>query len=58
VKAASILALVDDGVTTFGTGDAAANEASLQANRALGYAIEEQWRSYLSPEPDRPANIT
>jgi GNAT superfamily N-acetyltransferase len=46
VKAASILALAEDGVRLFGTGGAAVNEASLGANRALGYAIEERWRSY------------
>jgi GNAT superfamily N-acetyltransferase len=46
VKAASILALAKDGVRLFGTGGAAVNEASLGANRALGYAIEERWRSY------------
>jgi GNAT superfamily N-acetyltransferase len=46
VKAASILALAEDGVRQFGTGGAAVNEASLGANRALGYAIEDRWRSY------------
>jgi hypothetical protein len=46
VKAASILALAEDGVRLFGTGGAAVNEASLGANRALGYTIEERWRSY------------
>ena len=46
VKAASILALADDGVTTFGTGGAGVNEASLKANSALGYVLEERWRSY------------
>jgi GNAT superfamily N-acetyltransferase len=46
VKAASILALVEDGVRVFGTGGAAVNESSLGANRALGYIIEERWRSY------------
>lgn len=46
VKAASILALADDGVTTFGTGGAGINEASLKVNTALGYALEERWRSY------------
>jgi GNAT superfamily N-acetyltransferase len=46
VKAASILALAEDGVRLFGTGGAAVNEASLGANRTLGYTIEERWRSY------------
>lgn len=46
VKAASIVALAANGVRTFGTGGAGVNEASLGANRALGYVIEEHWRSY------------
>jgi GNAT superfamily N-acetyltransferase len=46
VKAASILALASEGVVTFGTGGAGLNEASLRANRALGYVLEERWRSY------------
>ncbi|GAA0933621.1 hypothetical protein GCM10009554_18990 [Kribbella koreensis] len=49
VKAASILALAADGVRVFGTGGAALNEASLGANLALGYVIEERWRSYAAP---------
>ncbi len=50
VKAASILALYADGVRVFGTGGAALNDASLGANLALGYVIEERWRSYAPPE--------
>jgi GNAT superfamily N-acetyltransferase len=46
VKAASILALAEDGLRLFSTGGAGVNEASLGANRALGYTIEERWRSY------------
>lgn len=46
VKAASILALAEGGIRLFGTGGAAVNEASLGANRTLGYTIEERWRSY------------
>lgn len=49
VKAASILALYADGVRVFGTGGAALNDASLGANLALGYVIEERWRSYAPP---------
>jgi GNAT superfamily N-acetyltransferase len=54
VKAASILALYADGVRVFGTGGAALNDASLGANLALGYVIEERWRSY-APPPDLEA---
>ncbi|MFF0266350.1 GNAT family N-acetyltransferase [Kribbella sp. NPDC004536] len=46
VKAASILALLDVGITRFGTGGAAVNQASLQANEALGYQLTERWRTY------------
>ncbi|MEU4390705.1 hypothetical protein [Kribbella sp. NPDC023855] len=50
VKAASILALLDAGVRVFGTGGAALNDASLGANLAFGYVIEERWRSYAPPD--------
>jgi GNAT superfamily N-acetyltransferase len=50
VKAASILALLEDGVRVFGTGGAAVNDASLGANLALGYVVDERWRSYAPPE--------
>ncbi|WP_112241831.1 acetyltransferase [Kribbella monticola] len=49
VKAVSILALLSEGVQVFGTGGAGINEASLGANRALGYVLEERWRSYAPP---------
>lgn len=49
VKAASILAFLSEGIEVFGTGGAGVNEASLGANRALGYVIEERWRSYAPP---------
>jgi hypothetical protein len=46
VKAASILAFLDVGITRFSTGGAAVNKASLQANQALGYRLTERWRTY------------
>jgi RimJ/RimL family protein N-acetyltransferase len=49
VKAASILAFLDVGITRFSTGGAAANQASLRASQSLGYHLTEQWRTY-SPE--------
>lgn len=49
VKAASILAFLASGSTVFGTGGAGQNDASLGANQALGYSIEERWRSYTAP---------
>ncbi|WP_143466001.1 hypothetical protein [Kribbella sp. ALI-6-A] len=33
----------------FGTGGAAVNDASLGANLALGYVVDERWRSYAPP---------
>jgi GNAT superfamily N-acetyltransferase len=50
VKAASILAFLDIGITRFSTGGAAANQASLQANQSLGYELTERWRSYAPPK--------
>ncbi|GAA1537618.1 hypothetical protein [Kribbella lupini] len=49
VKALSILTLYAEGVRLFGTGGAALNDASLGANLALGYVVEERWRSYAPP---------
>jgi len=46
VKAASILAFLDIGITRFSTGGAATNQASLQANQSLGYQVTEHWRTY------------
>jgi GNAT superfamily N-acetyltransferase len=46
VKAASILAFLDVGITRFSTGGAATNQASLQANQSLGYQLTERWRTY------------
>lgn len=46
VKAASILAFLDIGITRFSTGGAATNQASLQANQSLGYTLTERWRTY------------
>ena len=46
VKAASILAFLDIGITRFSTGGASANQASLQANQSLGYELTEHWRTY------------
>ncbi len=49
VKAASIVACANDGARMFGTGGAAANEASLGVNQSLGYRITERWYSYQAP---------
>jgi GNAT superfamily N-acetyltransferase len=49
VKAASVIACAKDGARMFGTGGAAANEASLGVNQSLGYRITEHWYSYQAP---------
>jgi len=46
VKAASISTLFNEGVRWFSTGGAASNEASLGANKTLGYVLEPTWRTY------------
>lgn len=49
VKAASIMALADDGVRVFGKGGAQVNAGSVRMNENLGYAIEERWLSLKLP---------
>jgi hypothetical protein len=55
-KAASIIAFAQDGVREFGTGGAQSNTASMQMNKRLGYAIEEQWLS-LERSPSSPLQL-
>ncbi|MBU4214810.1 MAG: acetyltransferase [Actinobacteria bacterium] len=43
VKAAGVRTLVNEGVRTLRTGGAGDNVASLAANRALGYEVDERW---------------
>ena len=50
VKAASILALADDGIRLFGTGGAQVNSGSIRMNEHLGYVIEERWFSLAMPQ--------
>ncbi|MGF3057173.1 acetyltransferase [Microbacterium sp. YY-01] len=49
VKAASVLALLRDGVEVFRTGGAAENSAIFASNISLGYEIDEDWVTLLSP---------
>jgi GNAT superfamily N-acetyltransferase len=46
VKAASILAFLDIGITRFSTGGAAVNQGSIQTNQSLGYTLTERWLTY------------
>jgi len=50
VKARSILELTQRGYRDFGTGGAAADEASLRANLRLGYVLEPRWLSLRAPQ--------
>lgn len=54
VKAASVLALLRDGVEVFRTGGAAENTAILAANQRLGYVIDEEWITLEPPGSHRP----
>jgi GNAT superfamily N-acetyltransferase len=54
VKAVSILVLFNEGARWFSTGGAASNEASLGANRTLGYVLEPTWQTYsMTHKPQR-----
>src|SRR5690625_2946161 len=53
VKAGSILALVDDGVTTFRTGGSADNAASLAVNQDIGYVLDEHWLTLVRSRGQR-----
>ncbi len=49
VKAASILALVREGVGVFRTGGAAENAAIIRSNHRLGYLVDEEWLTFSPP---------
>lgn len=49
VKAASVLALAEEGARVFGTGGAEENAASLAMNARLGYAVTERWLTLTPP---------
>lgn len=50
VKAAAVLALLDDGIGRFRTGGSADNAASLGANRSVGFVIDEEWVTLAPPD--------
>ncbi len=54
VKAACLLALSDEGHVDFRTGGSSDNPASIAANRAVGYELDEEWLSYAPG--DRPGD--
>jgi GNAT superfamily N-acetyltransferase len=49
VKAASVIALVDDGAERFRTGGSEENVGILRANAALGYVRDEEWVTLTHP---------
>lgn len=49
VKAASVLDLLDSGITAIRTGGASENAAILAANRALGFEVDEEWLTLAPP---------
>ncbi|WP_066583959.1 acetyltransferase [Cellulomonas timonensis] len=49
VKAASVLDLLDCGVTAFRTGGSSENSAILAANRAVGFEVDEEWLTLAPP---------
>lgn len=52
VKAASVIALITAGHTYFRTGGSTENPASIAANRAVGYVLDEEWLTYaVQDEP-------
>ncbi len=51
VKAASILALLREGIEVFRTGGAEENSAILSSSQSLGYLVDEEWIT-LSPRQD------
>lgn len=53
VKAASVLALADEGVSRFRTGGSAENAAILAANSTLGYVRDEEWVTLRASGTDR-----
>ncbi|OUE17886.1 hypothetical protein BFL34_03137 [Clavibacter michiganensis] len=49
VKAASVLGLIEEGVTAFRTGGSSENAAIIAAGAALGYRIDEEWLTLKAP---------
>ncbi|WP_316298264.1 GNAT family N-acetyltransferase [Clavibacter michiganensis] len=50
VKAASVLALLEVGVTAFRTGGSSENAAIVAAGASLGYSVDEEWLTLEAPE--------
>ncbi|WP_418275122.1 GNAT family N-acetyltransferase [Isoptericola jiangsuensis] len=50
VKAASVLAMLDDGARRFRTGGSADNTGILAASARSGYVVDERWLTYAAPD--------
>ncbi|MDN5797337.1 MAG: hypothetical protein L0H79_16495 [Intrasporangium sp.] len=50
LKAASVLALIEDGVEPCRTGGSADNHAIRRANHVIGFLIDEQWVTLAPPD--------
>jgi len=55
LKAHSVWTLAAEGISRFGTGGAQVNEASLKANRRVGYHLEPLWLTYVRLCPTQRA---
>ena len=51
VKAASVRALLADGVATIRTGGSSGNAGILAAGTAIGFRVDEEWVTLDAPEP-------
>jgi GNAT superfamily N-acetyltransferase len=51
LKAAALLSLAAEGITSFRTGGSSANHAILQANARLGFYRDEEWLTFVEPPP-------
>jgi hypothetical protein len=56
VKAAAVLALHEEGITSFRSGGSAQNPAIFAANAALGYIQDEEWLTYAPLADDATAS--
>jgi GNAT superfamily N-acetyltransferase len=50
VKAFSVLALLEAGITAFRTGGSSENAAIIAAGTALGYRVDEEWLTLRAPD--------
>ncbi|HET7397427.1 MAG TPA: acetyltransferase [Intrasporangium sp.] len=49
LKAASLLALIEDGIESVRTGGSADNHAIIRANTTIGFVIDQEWVTLTAP---------